>query len=110
MRRRSRLVVAGLLAFATAASLGMVAACNISVRRAGFQQPERDRVVELLSRLQLPTHLPRDFAGEKAFSAIMQDKKFEAGEVRFVVTPRIGQAYVSREVTLHDIREAIEKL
>ena len=38
------------------------------------------------------------------------DKKFEGGKVRFVVTPRIGAAYVADNVTLDDIHEAVDAL
>jgi len=38
------------------------------------------------------------------------DKKFENGKIRFVVTPRIGAAHVTHDVTLDDIREAVRQL
>jgi 3-dehydroquinate synthetase len=38
------------------------------------------------------------------------DKKFEAGEIRFVVTPEIGSAYLSKDVTFEDILQAVERL
>ncbi len=88
-------------------SLGIIAACIISVKRAGFPPHERDKVIALLEQLGLPTRLPAGIAREKILAATARDKKFESGEVRFVVTPRIGQAYLSREVTMDDIGEAI---
>jgi 3-dehydroquinate synthetase len=38
------------------------------------------------------------------------DKKFESGNVRFIVTPRIGAAHVAMDVALDDIRDAIAQL
>jgi 3-dehydroquinate synthetase len=38
------------------------------------------------------------------------DKKFQGGKIRFVVTPRIGAAYLTTDVTLNDIREAVAAL
>jgi 3-dehydroquinate synthase len=93
-----------------ALSLGIVAACAISTKRAGLPEDQRDAVVDLLNRFDLPTRLPKNFPREKIFKALKFDKKFEAGKIRFVVTPRIGSAYVSREVTMEDIREAINSL
>jgi 3-dehydroquinate synthetase len=58
----------------------------------------------------LPTRFPPDFPREKIFAAIPFDKKFERGKVRFVVTPRIGVARLSNDVTLEDIQEAIGHL
>jgi 3-dehydroquinate synthase len=58
----------------------------------------------------LPTQLPTEVNREKIIDAIAHDKKFVAGKIRFVVTPKIGEAYVSSDVTMDDIREAIDDL
>ena len=93
-----------------AVSLGIVAACAISVKRAGLPADQRIAIVDLLERFGLPTRLPPKFPRKKIFDAIKFDKKFESGKIRFVVTPRIGVAKVVDNVTLHDIREAVEAL
>jgi 3-dehydroquinate synthase len=93
-----------------AVSLGIVAACAISVKRAGLRPDQRAEIVDLLARLGLPTRLPRNFSRRKILNAVKFDKKFEGGKVRFVVTPRIGAAYVSRDVTIKDIEEAVARL
>jgi 3-dehydroquinate synthase len=93
-----------------AVSLGIVAASAISVKRAGLRPDQRAAVVDLLERFGLPTRLPPKFPRKKILDAVKFDKKFETGKVRFVVTPRIGVAYVADDVTLNDIREAVEEL
>jgi 3-dehydroquinate synthase len=93
-----------------AVSLGIVAACAISVKRAGLPGDQRAAVVDLLERFELPTRLPSNFPRKKIFDAIKFDKKFEGGNVRFVVTPRIGTARITNDVTLDDIREALKQL
>src|SRR5437899_13008918 len=93
-----------------ALSLGIVAACAISIKKAGLSPDQRDSIVNLLRRFQLPTRLPRNFLRKKILEAVKFDKKFEAGKVRFIVTPQIGTAQVSRNVTMKDVREAIEGL
>jgi 3-dehydroquinate synthase len=93
-----------------AVSLGIVAACAISVKRAGLPEDQRAAIVDLLERFGLPTRLPPNFSGKKIFDAIRFDKKFEGGKVRFVVTPRIGTARITNDVTLNDIREAVKQL
>ena len=93
-----------------AVSLGIVGACTISTKKAGLPRDQRDAIVHLLSAFKLPTQLPPDFPREKIFSALKFDKKFEAGKIRFVVAPKIGSARLSSDVTLEDIREAIDKL
>ena len=93
-----------------ALSLGIVAACAISTNKAGLSADQRDAIVDLLEKFKLPIKLPKNFPRQKVFDALKFDKKFEAGKVRFVVTPRIGTAHLTNDVTLDDIRAAIESL
>src|ERR1041385_1731618 len=44
-----------------ALSLGIIAACAVSIRRAGLSPEERDAIVDLLRRFELPTTLPKKF-------------------------------------------------
>jgi 3-dehydroquinate synthase len=93
-----------------AVSLGIVAACAISIKKAGLSPFQRAAIVDLLGRLGLPTRLPSNFPRKRILDAVKFDKKFEAGQIRFVVTPRIGVAYVADNVTLKDVHEAIHEL
>jgi 3-dehydroquinate synthetase len=93
-----------------ALSLGIIAACAISIKHAGLPPGQRDTIVDLLGQFALPTTLPKNFAREKVLDALKFDKKFEGGKVRFVVTPRIGAARLTKDVTLDDIRKAVEQL
>jgi 3-dehydroquinate synthase len=90
-----------------ALSLGIVAACTISIKRAGLSSKQRDAVVGLLQRFELPTRLPKNFPRNKIVNALKFDKKFESGKIRFVVTPRIGEAHLTSDVTLEDIRDTV---
>jgi 3-dehydroquinate synthase len=91
-------------------SVGMVAACAISIKRAELSSQERDDVVSLLKEFELPTQLPAEVDRKKIATAVAHDKKFVGGRIRFVVTPKIGEAHVSNNVTMEDIREAIVAL
>jgi len=91
-------------------SLGIVAACAVSIKRAGLAPGQRDAVIHLLQQFDLPTRLPKNFPREKIFKALKFDKKFEAGKIRFVMTPRIGAACLRSDVTLKDIYEAVGEL
>jgi len=93
-----------------AISLGLIAACDVSVTKAGLPRDQRDAVANLLRQFDLPTLLPKDFPRERIFEALRFDKKFESGKIRFVVTSTIGSAKFSSDVTLEDIREAIARL
>ena len=93
-----------------AVSLGIVAACTISMKRAGLRPDQRAAIVDLLGRFALPTRLPRNFPRKKILDAVKFDNKFEGGEIRFVVTPRVGTARITNDVTLDDIHEAVKRL
>ena len=93
-----------------AISLGIVAACDISSRRAGLSEDDRGKIVRALGLFDLPTSLPPDVPRDEILRAVRADKKFERGEVRFVLTPAVGTAYLSSEVTIADIEQAIDAL
>ncbi len=93
-----------------AISLGLAAACLLSMRKAGLSQRENDSVIGRLKRFKLPTQLPSDISTDALMAALRLDKKFAQGEVRFVLTREIGSAFLSKEVTLEEIRETIEAL
>ena len=100
----------GVFRHGEAVSLGIVAAAEISVRRAGLSETERERIVGTLRAFKLPTSLPADFPRERILAALQCDKKFQGGAVRFVVTPAIGSAYLATDVTIDDIAAAISVL
>lgn len=93
-----------------AVSLGIVAACEISVRKAGLSEAERERVIATLERFELPTRMPSDFQKDEILRAVHLDKKFTRGEVKFVVVPKIGSARVATHVTMADIESALARL
>ena len=93
-----------------AVSLGMVAAAEISMKKVCLPKTERERIVDLLGKFGLPTQLPKDFPRAKIFDALKFDKKFARGEIRFVLTPKIGSATLASDVTFDDIRAALDAL
>lgn len=100
----------GALLHGEAVSLGIVAACEVSVRRAGLSDEERDTVVAALQSFGLPTQLPSGFPRAAIMPAIAADKKFDRGQVRFVVTPKLGSTRLTSDVTIDDIAAAVAKL
>lgn len=93
-----------------AVSLGIIAACMISVKKAGLARGTLPAVADLLQRFGLPIRLPQGFSQQRILDYLKFDKKFERGEIRFVVTSQIGSAHLSSDVTMDDIREAVAQL
>lgn len=97
----------GVLLHGEAISLGLIAACHLSEQLAGFPAGDTQRIVALLRKFQLPTQLPADLSLERIEQALQLDKKFSNGRIRFVLSAKPGQAFLSPDVTSDHIREAI---
>jgi len=93
-----------------AISLGLCAALALSVEKAGLTEADAERVREALEKFDLPVRLPDDLSTDAIIAAMGKDKKFEAGQIRFVLLEALGSAFVSQAVTLEDIRRVIENL
>ena len=100
----------GQLLHGEAIALGMRAALHISQTHAGLSRAENDKVLQLLRHFQLPLVLPGAITTDKVMQKLARDKKFSAGEIRFVVLEKLGQAKVLRNVTESDLRGAINGL
>lgn len=100
----------GRLFHGEAISLGIVAACFISERKSGLPAGDSGKIQSLLRKFELPVKLPADISTDAIVSAMKTDKKFSQGKIRFVLSPRIGEAFLSGEVTMEDIRASIEAL
>ncbi len=93
-----------------AISLGLVAACRLSVKLSGLSESESLRITTALEQFQLPTRLDSEVPTAKILEKMTRDKKFEDGQIRFVLLRGLADAFVSSDVTLADIESAIEEL
>jgi 3-dehydroquinate synthase len=93
-----------------AVSLGIAAALELSVAKAGLSCGEAQTVLDTLRAFELPIHLPQEISTDALMKTLNKDKKFEAGSIRFVLTRKLGSAFVSKEISEEDIRRAIEAI
>jgi 3-dehydroquinate synthase len=93
-----------------AISLGIAAALRLSANKAGLSAGEAQTVLQTLRAFELPVRLPEDIGTNALIKALAKDKKFDAGSIRFVLTRKLGSAFVSKEVSEEDIRTAIEEI
>ena len=89
-----------------AVAIGMRAAAWLSVRVAGLAPESHVRLEAALDHLGLPVRMPR-VASNRLLKALQHDKKRARGEVRWVLTPRIGDASVPRAVESRLVRAAL---
>jgi 3-dehydroquinate synthase len=91
-----------------AVSMGMVAAAYLSTKRAGLPAAEAARLRALLDACGLPVRLGDNYEVPELLQAIRLDKKARGGRLRFVLLRRLGEAFVSEEVSDADIEEAAD--
>jgi 3-dehydroquinate synthetase len=100
----------GELLHGEAISLGLVAACRLSVAKAGLPQSQCNQILAALQKYDLPLRLAPEISTESILQSLRKDKKFHSGAVRFVLLRSLGDAFVSKEITEDDIITAIEAL
>jgi 3-dehydroquinate synthetase len=100
----------GTLSHGECVAIGMMAALDLSMMKAGLSREEADRVASVIKSCGLPTKVPRELNDAEILAALGRDKKFDRGAIRFVLTRKLGSAYVSNDVTLQDITVVLERL
>jgi 3-dehydroquinate synthase len=75
-----------------AVSIGMVAACNLSVQLNNFHADDAAKIVRLLARYHLPVDVETDHA--KVFEVLKMDKKRTGDGVQFILLSTIGKAEI----------------
>lgn len=96
----------GSLLHGEAISIGLKAAAWLSCEVAGLPQAGFDRICNCLKAFDLPLSIPDSFDEADVLRRMMMDKKFVAGNIRFVLLRHLGDAFVSRDVTLDQVKQA----
>lgn len=90
-------------------SLGMVAAAYLSWKHNWLSMEEYYEVRDMLVPFQLPISI--DSIDPKEVLALTRnDKKMEAGQIKFVLLKKVGKAVIDRTVTEAEILNAIEEI
>lgn len=78
-----------------AVGCGLLLAAALSERTLGLPAQDVARVRDVVQAIGCPTRAPRLMGVEQWMSLMRSDKKAQAGEIKFVLMPQIGQATVS---------------
>jgi 3-dehydroquinate synthase len=100
----------GQLLHGEAISIGLHAAVRLSVEKAGLPEADAQRVVAALEAFHLPIRVPAGLETDAIMDALLHDKKFDSGKVRFVLLEKLGSAFLSSSVTADEIRSVLESL
>ena len=88
--------------------LGMLAAFDICIKKNKLTEGDRDFLKNLMEVYSFDTDTNIDV--EKVFEATFNDKKMEAGKIKFVLLDGIGRAFIDREVSKIDMLEALNSI
>ena len=90
-----------------AVSIGMVAACNLSVQLNNFHADDAAKIVRLLSRYHLPVDVETDHA--KVFEVLKMDKKRQGEGVQFILLSKIGKAEI-KYISLTELEKHFKEI
>ncbi len=90
-----------------AVGAGMVSAARLSVMRGAMTEADEERLIKLLTALNLPVKLDVDRA--RMMEVFKRDKKREGDAIKFVLLGGIGEAFVE-EIPIRELEEMIDKL
>jgi 3-dehydroquinate synthase len=88
-----------------AVAAGMVCASRLAERRGMIPQAITARLVRLLESFDLPVE-PEDWSAEELLAVMRNDKKNEAGKLRFVLPTRLGEVKLF-EVPDEEVRAVV---
>lgn len=90
-----------------AVSIGMVAACNLSVQLNHFHADEAAKIIRLLARYHLPVDLETDHA--RVFEVLKMDKKRQSDGVQFILLQKIGKAEI-KHISLAELERHFKEI
>ena len=90
-----------------AVSIGMIAACNLSVQLNNFHADDAAKIVRLLAKYHLPVDVETDH--EKVFEILKMDKKRKGDGVQFILLKNIGNAVI-QFISLTDLQKHFKEI
>jgi 3-dehydroquinate synthase len=93
-----------------AVALGMIAAAYVSAKRSGLPEEDIKEIETAIKLFDLPTQLPGELSRSKILERVFADKKFIDGKIRFVVTPKLGCAWLADNVTIEDLESGLQAI
>lgn len=89
-------------------SIGMNAAAYISMKKGYITKDEFEDILNTLKLFKLPIHENRIDVDE-VLRATVNDKKMEAGKIKFILLKSIGEAVIDKDVSIIDMNDALCK-
>ncbi|MBN2377014.1 MAG: 3-dehydroquinate synthase [Sedimentisphaerales bacterium] len=93
-----------------AVSLGIVAALRLALSRKLLDERSAQKILLLLQKLQLPTHIQGPINSADLYQAMLQDKKVKHGKINFVLPTGIGSCDFINDLSEPEILTAVDSL
>lgn len=90
-----------------AVSVGMIMACDLSLRLGWIDEEVKTRTIKLLNDAGLPTKAPSNMSIEKYMDAMSIDKKVDNGTINFVLLTELGKAVITADYTQAKLEETL---
>lgn len=87
--------------------LGMIAALDISRKRHLISDEDFDNAIEAFKKYEFPVTVT-GIDIEDVIKVSKNDKKMDAGKIKFILLGKIGTAYIDKTVTDDEMREALK--
>lgn len=91
-----------------AVAMGMVMACELSVRVGSLSKQTNEQVIQLLKDIGLPTALPKEIKLKQLETLFGSDKKILHNKMRFILLKKIGEGLITSEITPTMLRELLQ--
>ncbi len=92
-----------------AVGYGMLAAAEVAVARGIMPTADRDALTRLIVQMG-PLPPVGDLTASQVVTSMRRDKKVLNGRLKFVITPRIGEATVIEDVDEKELTRALKKI
>ena len=90
-------------------ALGALAALNLCKERGLVTEADVERYRTAMERCNMPMHVS-GLSKDEIVMATKNDKKMEAGVIKFILLDKIGHAYIDRTVTEEEMKQALSSI
>lgn len=87
-------------------AVGAAAAAYLSMKRGYLTQEELHDICQMMQENGLPIHVA-GLNADEVILATKHDKKMDSGVIKFILLEQIGKAFICRDVSEADMREAL---
>ncbi len=90
-----------------AVSVGMIMACDLSLRLGWIDESVKTRTINLLKEAGLPIKAPNEMTIKNYMDAMSIDKKVDNGTINFVLLTQLGKATITSDYTQQKLEETL---